>query len=809
MGSFPRSRALPIAALAALFAFLATAVLAGQATATDVTEDWYIDGPQTVTNDDFVMHANLIINSTGQLSVARTKFTFVSTATTTYGVLVKSQGYLVLDSCTIVAGEESPGSGKRPWTFWARDMSRLSIRRSSFSECGILGASPEQQGLAVQTNNAGFFNCTFKQNNVGIVLMSGANPTVEDCLFEFNSYAGILANGPTLQLEGRNRFVEGNFGLIAVTCASLRVADCTFTDTVQASVSLVESSGLVTNVTIDGPFARGLRAFRSVVRVDNSSIRTPIDQAQAFEQSQVLLVDCALSSPTGGLKTDATSWISVRQTVTFKVVYEGADLPVENAQVSVTDKDGSEMVRVGTDTDGRSAPRMLETHYVTGLASIVSVRVPLTVIANKGTEYVRVYDYSPPPNALLRLEFKDPFPPQLIVTSPTDGSVFRTTTVRLKGSVAEAQSGLGRLYYTVNGGEEQDLPALATFELDVELPEGELSIDFYAVDRVGNVANVTRAIVVDVTPPGLTGLSPANNTVTRAFNLVLTGVTEPGSRVYVDDLELAVAANGSFEANVNLGDEEGPQVVTLRIVDRAGNEALHDVVFDVDRTPPALEVDTSPDYRDFPIVNRSAVVVQGVTEPDARVEVHRENDDAMLGSATVNSTGRWRIDITLRLGENDLIVDAFDPAGNRESFEVIRFLYDIAAPEIEVVTPPDGTVVKNSIDKLRLEARTEVDAFIWVRVNGRDLQGITMPAHGEYEVDVPLLEGNNTLVVLARDKAGNVGTFELRVVREEAGDANGDGVASSWPLILTAFVVLGAAVAAVALLLRRNVRKAG
>jgi parallel beta-helix repeat protein len=38
-------------------------------------------------------------------------------------------------------------------------------------------------------------NCTFRDNNVGLVVLSGAMPTVENNIFEQNAYCGVMVTG--------------------------------------------------------------------------------------------------------------------------------------------------------------------------------------------------------------------------------------------------------------------------------------------------------------------------------------------------------------------------------------------------------------------------------------------------------------------------------------------------------------------------------------------------------------------------------------------------------------------------------------
>ncbi|MCK5253215.1 MAG: hypothetical protein KAQ96_09700 [Thermoplasmata archaeon] len=158
--------------------------------------------------------------------------------------------------------------------------------------------------------------------------------------------------------------------------------------------------------------------------------------------------------------------------------------------------------------------------------------------------------------------------------------------------------------------------------------------------------------------------------------------------------------------------------------------------------------------------------------------------------------------IQLMLGENDLLVDAWDPAGNRASVEIIDFLYDVTPPEITLLEPMDGAEYKNAVKTIYVKVRTEPEAVVWVNDETEQVQ----PVHGEVEfpeVDI-LFEGNNTITVYARDQAGNLATVSIMVVRNEKKDNNGGPteVIPVWLIILVLAIVV-----VVALVVHRFVLK--
>jgi hypothetical protein len=331
------------------------------------------------------------------------------------------------------------------------------------------------------------------------------------------------------------------------------------------------------------------------------------------------------------------------------------------------------------------------------------------------------------------------------------------------------------------------------------LPEGWLTLVFTAEDLVGNKAVLERHVIVDVTPPTVTAVDPPNRNVTRVFQLLVTGRTEPGTTVKVGPEAIEVDEGGNFTDYVTLGDEEGEQTIRFDLEDAVGNIGHYDYVVVVDRTPPDLTVETVPDYRDFPILNVGQILFFGTSEPGARVVIQLSS--GYSNETVVDGDGKWQMDMVLVLGENVVTVDAFDSAGNRRTNEIIDFLLDQTVPEITILKPINGTVIKG--DMIVLEMRTDPESTVWVN----DGPELIMPTHGELEFEVAIpFKGENNITVYARDQAGNLATKVVTVLREEKanGDDNGSPGPGSWLVVAALATAAVLAVMARTVLVRRG-----
>ncbi len=791
----PPSHAVFAAGIIAVF-FAILAMAASDAGAELVTEDWFIDGNEQLINTTYEMRANLTINRTGHLSGNRVTFRFLSETPGQYGIRVVPAGRVTMDLCTIEAGELSPGQDAEPWTFYAQESAYVSMKRCTVRDCGSMDlTSTFKKGFAIETDNAGIFDCRFEENNVGLVVMSGAAPTVEDNRFESNNI-GMMVSGPTFLMATSNIFRRNHFALEFIDCPDGSIAGVELTEN-DVAVVAIQSKVVVSNVSITGS-GDAVRAARATVTVVNSTVEPWNKKADATVSSTVTFSDCQIDVIPGSTTADSTSKVLVNHSCLFRVLYEGPDLPVEGAQVTATNARDQDVWQGVTDDTGSAAWATLTVFEHRGGTQPATLS-PFRLMASKGANYVTREGFTPGPWTLETIHFVDSIQPALAVNAPNPGQTFNDTAVRFAGRATDENSGLRRLYYTVDGGEANELPLQARWEAMVVLPEGNLSIEFVAEDGVGNIARRTVNIVVDVTPPDLAAIDPPNEGHTRAYSLLVTGETEPGARVLVGGQEFTVDANGSFAGYVALGDDEGRQVLKLRLVDQAGNENVVDYVLHVDRTKPDLTVETIPDYRDFRYLNESLVTFFGSTEPGALVQVTESSTGTFLNETYADDAGNYRMEVTLLLGENAIVVDAYDAVGNRRSNEIISYLYDVTAPEITLLLPADGTVTRE--DAIEVVARTEPGAWIWVN----DLDRFEMPAHGEYEVLVDLLfEGNNTLTVHVEDKAGNGNSTSVLVYREvrKPDEDGGEELPLVTIVAIGAVVVVLVAVAMVFLLRR-------
>ncbi|MCK4300679.1 MAG: hypothetical protein KAX80_14145, partial [Planctomycetes bacterium] len=227
---------------------------------------------------------------------------------------------------------------------------------------------------------------------------------------------------------------------------------------------------------------------------------------------------------------------------------------------------------------------------------------------------------------------------------------------------------------------------------------------------------------------------------TNQINMNILGTTEQKSTIKVNDQPVNLAGI-AFKSTITL--VEGDNEIHVESCDLAGNCAHVYVSGFLDTIPPALEV-TSPE--DGSLTNQMAIEISGTTEPEAEVTVNQRDAD-VFGT-------EWSYFLELREGKNSIKVEALDDVGNKATINLI-VNRDTKPPSILIDSPDDGIVVPTPI--IRLEGMTDVSAS--VTVNDVKVNNVA----GSFSTDVKLVEGENTIKVVAVDGATNSASESITI----------------------------------------------
>lgn len=330
--------------------------------------------------------------------------------------------------------------------------------------------------------------------------------------------------------------------------------------------------------------------------------------------------------------------------------------------------------------------------------------------------------------------------PVVTIVAPVNSSFTNIPNIAVSGSVNEPPASVmvnGRTA-TVTGSDF----TMAGFPL----AEGNNSIIVEARDKAGNKGSGNVTLILDTVAPQIFITAPANDLLTRNPQLTVTGtLSEPVNAVTLNGQPITVSGT-SFAASLTL--TEGVNSITLEATDRAGNKGTTSRTVTLDSTPPGapvLEALTTP-------TSNPAVTLRGSSEPGSVVTLLSGSTKA--GTVTVDASGLFSFfGLTLSEGENNFSASSVDAAGNQSAASAaLTVTLDTKPPQVAITTPVDKANLNTPVITV---SGTIDDPAAIITVNGLFARndGIAWTLE-----NFTLQEGSNSLLVEARDPAGNKGT---------------------------------------------------
>ncbi len=375
--------------------------------------------------------------------------------------------------------------------------------------------------------------------------------------------------------------------------------------------------------------------------------------------------------------------------------------------------------------------------------------------------------------------------PQLSVSSPAPGSIFNQSSFTVYGNIDEGGAGLASFEYSLDNASFQSFPLDGndTFNWNVTLgplADRAYTVYFRAIDRAGNTAYLAHASIrIDTTFPGLAlGAFPPFAT---SSPWPVNGSTEPFAtltirRAYGWNHTVVLGSTGTFSVLVPL--DEGRNIFSIHIVDRAGNAVEGEALIVVDTVaPPVIALlDGQPTAALW--TGNSTVHVSGMCEPNATVKV---------GGAAVTRVGpAFGADVALDPGRNDLDIVCTDEAGNAAHWYGIAFVDDeppslVAAVDGAVSLGPGRYLVVSTLVGIVGTVADSGSGLDEVSVNGVP---VAVLGDGQVTVSLEIPEGETAVLVAAVDRVGNTASVSFAVVRDSTRpSATFEWVESGAPII--------------------------
>ncbi|HEV8578589.1 MAG TPA: DNRLRE domain-containing protein, partial [Thermoanaerobaculia bacterium] len=340
-------------------------------------------------------------------------------------------------------------------------------------------------------------------------------------------------------------------------------------------------------------------------------------------------------------------------------------------------------------------------------------------------------------------------PPSIILTAPAEGSFLKMPEVLVTGTVTDDGEVASVTVNDVAAALDGD-----SFQATVTLPEGFNEIFVVATDATGKQSFATRTVTIDLTPPSLSVETPTPGQLTNQQEIRVAGEATDENGVAGLTVQQATVAVSEDRFETAVPVTSGSNLISLRAVDRAGNETATEVQvirFDL----PEVKI-TSPE--DLSFLAATTVDVSGtVSSPGATVTVNGV-------AAAVAGTSFTAAEVPLIEGGNILTATATDTNGHvgTDSINVVR---DLSAPRLAIHYPKDGAALLEPTVTVSgmvndIVAGTVNASEATVIVNGRP----ATVANRSFVVEgVPLTPGDNVLTAEATDASGNVGQASITV----------------------------------------------
>ncbi|WP_342433333.1 Ig-like domain-containing protein [Neobacillus sp. FSL H8-0543] len=172
---------------------------------------------------------------------------------------------------------------------------------------------------------------------------------------------------------------------------------------------------------------------------------------------------------------------------------------------------------------------------------------------------------------------------------------------------------------------------------------------------LGQKVTISFSVKTDITAPALEINTQDILPVTNEDKVVVSGSTEPGSVIKINDVEVIVDYNGLFSHEVSLS--SGLNKIQITSTDSAENTTLVEVEVTYDTIAPVLTIDAPTN--NF-VTDKDKIIITGTSEQNATVKVNNT-------IVPLDSNHSFAHEIILAKGNNIITVTSTDALGNTAS----------------------------------------------------------------------------------------------------------------------------------------------
>ena len=152
-----------------------------------------------------------------------------------------------------------------------------------------------------------------------------------------------------------------------------------------------------------------------------------------------------------------------------------------------------------------------------------------------------------------------------------------------------------------------------------------------------------------------------------------------------------------------------------------------------------------------------SVPVAVLGDPNARIRIYLALaglDPVPVVDAPIGTTGRIVVPFTLTEGRNDLSATLFRGQEESEHSPIVTWVLDLTPPKITISSPKDGSSVDTP--NATIKGSTQAGSTVIARNPANNASITALAARdGAFEIELPLVPGENQIAIDVTDPAGN------------------------------------------------------
>jgi len=453
---------------------------------------------------------------------------------------------------------------------------------------------------------------------------------------------------------------------------------------------VISQNANIKNPSSSGTYSFSLSTTKDVVpdsanlQIVKSTITKPIVQLTGYSVNEIIGVTVTFQTGSGGALTRNSDKISIVFPAGFVV-----PSTISNQYVRVNGYNATSVTKSGQRIDitpSIDIPQSAQVSVVIDKAA--NIKNPST----QGTTY-KLTVYTSEETTLID---SDPFSIVMLPTTtffvtpqnPDGQNGYYITAPKVTLTATSPVDTSPVTYYYFDTGSPQVYSGV------ISVPDGVHTLYYYAQDKFQNKeVTQSKQFKVDTAPPAITVTYPQQNAILNTKNFTITGTTEAGATLTINNNSVNVGANGSFSYDAVIS---GPQTFTIVAKDSAGNTKQFVLNVSLDTTPPILNVS---EPKAFEEIHAQFVTVKGKTEKDAKVTIN--------GTEVQVNPADYSFSYSLQLttsGLNSIQVIAVDLAGNQSVLGIpVNFI-----PKTKIVLQVGNNVALVNDKTVKLDASPKI-----------------------------------------------------------------------------------------------------